>query len=460
MTPNGQSEAAWLTRKCRIPFFVFRYSLFLYLCTVMMKGHEWYNKLQFCAILLSLAGVAVDWHLGLWMSALLVVASVVKAVAEKRLGNPALSKGARWALAAMVVYVAVCAAAMLYSDNLPKASAVMGRKAVMLVYPLCFLLTDTSYMNRRHFAALFFGLAAALVGMFVYNAATGTFIARHHSYSALYILTALSALYFMLVGGGSGAPGLRGLRPHPAWLKVVLCGMMALMMVYTIYVNSRAGILCLYGLLAMATVHLCTRIAWWKAVLIGGLLVGATYLADNNLPGHQSRMEIPLEKGGQAADGGDGGDDGEKAGEAEPTADARYYINRTALIAIGESPVVGYGLGDYDTVLVDHYAAEGYDYGAESRFNAHNQYTEDMLAGGIPRLLALLAMLLAPLMLAVRMRSAVWPTLAMTFITMCSLLFESMLERQMGLLFIGLVATIMVLIINDKEKKFGYVQKD
>ena len=419
-----------------------------------MSALKWYNKLQFCAIMLVVMAVAIDWHTGLWASLLLVVVSIVKAVAERRLRNPSLAKGAVWALLAIVLYVAVVSLGIVYSNDKAGASAIIGRKVVLLIFPLCFLLTDTSYLDRRHFRALFFGLVATLAGLFIYNAFTNTFMVRHHAYSALYIVTAFAYVSLVLIERWDAMK---------VWQRVLLAMAGVLMIVYTIYVNSRAGIICLYGVMALLTFCLMRRVMWWKALLIGILLAGATYVAEKTLPGHTSRMDETfathtVEPGGTET-GVEAAANVDEDKEEVPS-DARYYINTIALKTISESPLVGYGLGDYDTVLVEHYRTNGYEYGYNSRFNAHNQYTEAMLAGGVVGLAALLAMLFAPLALALRKRRSVWPVLIFTFIVAFNLLFESMLERQMGLLFIGFLVSIMALIISSEEKKFGGVQKD
>ena len=108
-----------------------------------------------------------------------------------------------------------------------------------------------------------------------------------------------------------------------------------------------------------------------------------------------------------------------------------------------------------DGILTQRYADEGHTVHYNRRFNAHNQYTETALASGLPGVLALLAFLLAPLLLGLRRRQLPPLVVALTFIVMFSLLFESMLERQMGLLFVGPLYAIMPLIINSSQNKFG-----
>ena len=97
---------------------------------------------------------------------------------------------------------------------------------------------------------------------------------------------------------------------------------------------------------------------------------------------------------------------------------------------------------------------------ANAGFNAHNQYMESLLAAGVAGLLALLLFLLMPLAIALRTRSQRCFVVALfSAIVMFNLLFESMLERQMGLLFVGWLFSVMVLILSVEENKFARSSK-
>ena len=71
---------------------------------------------------------------------------------------------------------------------------------------------------------------------------------------------------------------------------------------------------------------------------------------------------------------------------------------------------------------------------------------ETLLAVGVVGLLLLMLYLLMPLLCAVRRKDVFWQALFLTGILLFNLLFESMLERQMGLLFIGYLLPLLVLI--------------
>ncbi len=411
---------------------------------MVLKGMKWYNALQFIVLCLTVALVAVDWGIGLWATVTFAVVTLVKIVAEKRVGNPSLDTPMRVTLLAVVAYWLVNVASMLYSTDLSGASDVVFRKAVMLVAPLCVLLSDMSYVRQNHLRAVFYALLVAVAGIFVYDWVTDSFEDKNHSYVAMYILTVTPFIYKELA--------VRR-QSMPLWWRLALYVAAVMTVVFIIYIDSRAGILCLYGLEVLFGVHLALKSRWWKGALLALLLVGLTFTAEKKLPSHNSRLSVAAVTS-VAAD--------ESLVEAVAAGDtvlatgplygkyydARMAINETALKCIADSPVLGYGVGDYDTVLIDRYGTEGYQSLKEQRINAHNQYTETALATGIVGLLVMLWWLVMPLFVAWRRKAAFWEVLTLTFIVMFSLLFESILERQMGMQFVALLYVLMLLTVH------------
>ena len=366
---------------------------------------------------------------------------MVKIVAEKKVGNPSLDTTMRVTLCTVAVFWLCYVVSVLYSQNVDRALTVVSRKAVMLIVPLCILLSDTSYLRRDHLRVMFYGLLVVIGGMFFYNLFTNTFEERNHTYVALYILPTVGFIYSELTQH-------RGVMP--LWQKLMLYAAALMTIVFIIYIDSRAGILCLYGVEVLCALHLAQKSGWRKGVLLALLSVGLTFTAEKTLPNHNSRLPIASLASTQAVET----DDGTVADTVTTTApaygkynDARMAINVTAVKTVAGSPVFGYGVGDYDTVLTERYGIEGYPSLMEQQLNAHNQYTETTLAIGIVGLAAMLWWLVMPLCVAWRRKAGFWPVLVLTFIVMFCLLFESMLERQMGMQFISLLYALMVLIM-------------
>lgn len=414
----------------------------------MIKDYKWYDILQYAVLWLAVVAVVLNWRAGLWMTMLLLPVSVTKMIAQRRIGNPALNCTLRWVLFGPIVYLLMLAVSLLWTSDVAAGLEVLRLKAVLLICPLCLLLSDTSYLTTNYLRGLGYALLLALCGSFAYfavkagvamsqgtsfSAFQGAFYANrdagqvyHHAYIALYAVIAMAFVYYDLQSRWSRIKG---------WFRCLLIVSLPLLICYVVVVNSRAGILAM-GLAVLAcVVHVVvTRRSWKLGLGIGVLAVVAIVAATQLVPGYSDRIASTLEN---------------------VEDDARTSINRCNWHAYCKSPVLGYGVGDYHAVQVAQYSDDGYEYGANAGFNAHNQYMESLLSAGIPGLLALLYFLLTPLYMAWRYRSRyLFPLAVVTGIVMFNLLFESMLERQMGLLFIGYLMAVMPLILSVEENKF------
>lgn len=407
-----------------------------------MEGLSWQNRIQFGVMILMAAVMPVSWRLGVWTAVLLALVSLVKLVADTVKGgrpfvNQALNGWQRLAFCTMPAYVVCYAASLLYSSNIASGLEILGRKAVMLVFPLCFLLTDTTYMAKKHIRILFYALLMAVCGVFLYwcgvavgklfNGAsmasvTGiTFDVRHHSYFSLYAVVACVFVYFELESHWHSLP---------KWHKGLLFASVVFIILYIVMINSRAGMLSLYAMTVACAVHLGFRSRrWWAAFALFVAVGGFTVVSEVIIPGHNNRIIETLKK----------------------DSDARIDINKSSFELAKGTSVFGKGVGDYGDELQDQYVEDEKKLGG---LNAHNQYIESFLAIGIPGLLCLLAWLILPLVCAVRNRKTLWPVMFFVGIVMFNLLFESMLERQMGILFIGFFMAVIVLITSIDENKF------
>ena len=424
----------------------------------MIKKYKWYDNLQYAVMLLLAVAIPFGWRFGLWMAMLLAVVSAVKLVAQRKVGNPALPVRLRWVLCASILYWLVLAISLLWSGDMASGWEVLRLKAVLLIFPMCFLLTDTSYLSRCHVRGVAYAFVLATCAAFLYFLVrAGIDVAQggkfqsfnnsfheslkdvggvyHHAYIALYAVASLVFLYHELVMRWNDLK---------AWHRGLLFASAAMLLCYIVVVNSRAGILATVLVFGCCLLHqmFCYH-RWWQAVAVAVLLaaggVGVIYL----VPGHQNRIVSTVQKIEEKGDEGD----------------ARILINRASWHAYVRCPWLGYGVGDYLEVFTDQCRYDNTAKGFSYR-NAHNQYMESLLAAGIPGLAALLVFLLAPLFAVRRQRSCHWfPLVLAVVVVLFNLLFESMLERQMGLLFIGALYAYIILILSVEENKFVCMEK-
>lgn len=128
-----------------------------------------------------------------------------------------------------------------------------------------------------------------------------------------------------------------------------------------------------------------------------------------------------------------------KSGLANENIDWKNLDQRTrewysALQLIKEKPITGVGLSRVENRMVMEYIKNGWKDEAFYRFNAHNQYLEAQMTFGIIGTISLIYMLIVPLILR---RRTFFPCLTTIFVILFSLqlIFESMFNRQWGIMF-------------------------
>lgn len=401
---------------------------------------KWQDWMQYAAMTIMAAAMPISMNIGVWAASLFGLTTIVKVVADRHVGNKALSRAARIAFYAPIAYWLIHVVSLALGGSMDEGLRIVWHKAVLLIFAIGFLLADTGYLSPKLMRGLFYALWASCMGVFVYfcvvavgRMADGetlaavtnvTFDTRHHAYVSLYLVSALAFVYVELS---------RHWHELRSWLRWVLVASVPFLVMYVVLVNSRAGLLVMWGVLLLCSVHYMRR-CWWRgallAVVIGAYIVGVGAI----LPGHQDRLVSTARN------------------LLTERTDARVDINRNALELASEQSLVGHGAGSYREELVDQYAEAGYSAGVSAGYNAHNQYVESLLSTGVIGLALLLVYLTSPLWLSLlSRRRQLFPAVLATAIVMASVMVESMLERQMGLLFIGWFYALIVLSISAKE---------
>ncbi|MHA7059263.1 O-antigen ligase family protein [Aquimarina sp. M1] len=119
---------------------------------------------------------------------------------------------------------------------------------------------------------------------------------------------------------------------------------------------------------------------------------------------------------------------------------ARLLSWSASLELIKEAPILGYGIGDANDVLIKRYKKLGYTFNFENTYNAHNQFLQTFLQTGVLGFGALVSIFI---LLAVRMRRS--PNEFSVFLILfISLIFESMLVRFNGIVFFSIVIPLLL----------------
>ena len=391
-----------------------------------------FERIEFGALCLYGASLCVAWRMGVVCMVLWVLAFVERRVAHR--GEPqwgAMPAGARWGAWLMAAYFAVYAVSGLYSANGEETLSVLGKMLPLLVMPVCALCGAFRRYEGEHVRAVLYCVAATLSGRFVVRLCVAVgkaiggakftsaffsgFDPMHHAYLAMYTLLVVVFVYNELWRHGT---------EMPRWQRVALESCGGVMLIYTYLIQSRAGVLCMGALVGCLVLHLIFRAHRRKQGLTV-LAVGLVALA----------AIVFLPKGGANRLGGTV----EEVSEGNHS-DVRFEIWGNALGTVEEHLPFGAGVGDRMDALVANYPVDD----TTSRlkpthiYNPHNQYLDTLLATGVPGMALLLALLLLPVALRLWRRGEGYCfsyLLPFVLIVALSAPFESILQRQMGILF-------------------------
>lgn len=204
------------------------------------------------------------------------------------------------------------------------------------------------------------------------------------------------------------------------------------MLIYMLLLQGRINIIALFFVLGGSTFVLAWKKRMYKILVLPiiGLVAFALFLilAPENLKNRFLQMP---------------NFNYDISGDEFNSATYRLAIWTCAWDVIKRNPWVGTGMGDNRQALIDAYAARGFKKGVERRFNAHNQFIETLVVGGLLGLLTMLYMLIYFARKAQSQKD--YLTLLCLVFFVFSMLTESMFERRWGVILFGVYFTAMLL---------------
>ncbi len=396
--------------------------------TAFFKGMKPLEVSEYIVLCLTAIVLPFSWVWSVWMLYFLVANSILLAVFGRKLGNPGLSKGARWSLWLLVMFYMYQVVSLIYTSNMKDAGNMLLHRLPLLIFPLCCLMCDTGFMTRLRQSTLVWLFTGSLVVKFIIRLVyvlctshkivlSSSFDPVHHSYIAMYLLFVLGFLY---------SEWFYHRQELKTWMLWMLGIIAAISAAYLVMVLSRAGIAGLVLIVVMIIIHLFFRLKERKLGLIAltfALAIGAGVFF--MLPESARRLTQTFEEMSE-------GD----------TSDARFLIYGSSMKAIRQSLPFGVGIGDRNDVLLQVYEETGEEYAIKAQYNSHNIYLDAMLTMGIPGILLLLAVFIVPAVYAYKERDFIM--LSLIFAVAFSGLFEAVLHRQMGVVFMGLFWFILL----------------
>lgn len=110
----------------------------------------------------------------------------------------------------------------------------------------------------------------------------------------------------------------------------------------------------------------------------------------------------------------------------------RFYLWNASIEAFSEKPILGYGSGDANTAVIDHFDITLKDEYSKLDWNPHNQFLQLLLNLGILGLSCFLTTYIIAIKLSFRKKDIIF----LFFLSICAwfMIFESMLQQQTGIM--------------------------
>jgi len=324
---------------------------------------------------------------------------------------------------------------MAWSQDMDFALLDIGIKVSLFLLPLLLLFRPLSrHLLQRLMRLFVLGLLLSVVWNIILSAIVywkigdvtafqGSNFSHtlHIGYYAMYLLVGIAIL-------------IHGMFSIPGWRKLIGPLFAAFVLAFALILTaSKMGAIILLVIVAMAVVHYIRRRGEWKIGLIAFLgliaICTAVFMSAGTLRHRLTVMwertfHSPLEP-----------DSVESTMARRMTWDATWTLFQS-------SPLLGTGTGDIKNELVATYNDKGYLGPAGLRLNSHQQYLQSYAALGLFGGSILLFAMLGLVFFA--WRSAEFLVIGGSLAIALSLITESILEVQAGVLFVGVMLPLLV----------------
>ena len=394
----------------------------------LFEGMRPLDVTEYIILAAMVAVLPFGWSLAVKALFLLVVNTIVKAIVTRKVGNPALRGLPRWSVWLMLAFYLYCLFTLCFSTNMEYGLRMLGHRLPLLLFPLCCLVSDMSWLDMRRRRVLMWLLPLSLslrlvvrcIAVFLvgHSFVFGTSIDPiHHTYLAMYQLLALGFIYSELVTGWKQLS-----RRQAAAVAVVT----AMVVAHLVLVFSRTGIL---GLVLMTIAIVFHQLFLLKNVRVG---LGVALVAAVFVVGFVTLMPEEGRRFGKTVNEVSDGD----------MSDIRIWQYREGVKGVVQHLPFGVGVGDGLDALHEAYRNSTDTRLQHCGLNAHNIFIDAAMSMGLPGLLLLVAMFVVPSVHAVRRRDIT--LMAFLFAFLLTGMFEAILNRQMGLMFVGMYWLVLL----------------
>lgn len=341
---------------------------------------------------------------------------------------------------------------VVYSENQSSAFFGLEIKLPLLFFPVFSVVMLTVNTQKRldnllmafvfgnltailiDFSMAFFGHEQIHISNFFYRDLS---YFHHPSYFALYLAFSLAVLLFRFIPRYNLRESLKG--NLLLILSIIFFG-------FVILLSSRAGIIALLVIPVLKIIQLLSLSKMHRLYKMGIVLL--TILVMILLAATNSRVQ----KAYQSFTGTFNIEEIEDQ-EDLSSAQTRVIIWKSSLELIKENWLFGIGNGDVKQEI--HRQSNeilGNENQLKRHYNAHNQYLDTFLAIGITGLIILLVIILWPGIYAVRKKD--YLVLSIVLLIIIHFSFESMINRQAGVIFLSFFLPVLFYYSNPGKKDY------
>jgi O-antigen ligase len=334
---------------------------------------------------------------------------------------------------------------MIHTQNTERGLFSLQVKLSLIIFPVIFSTVNWSFMTKNQMMVIFnafiigcvFSTILCLGNAIIEYIDTSnpevffyTYLSffHHASYLSMYLSFSIAILsYYLVVEKWKNNSQLL------TWL-----GLIVYFLIFIIMLSSKAGIISMGLVLILGLSYYIFKKRKYVNGIVATILIAVMFFSFMKL------MSIPQSRFNASVEAVQGQDDLDDK-SSESTGE-RLLIWKYSLEIIKENILFGAGTGDVQAKLLDKYREKEFTKAFEIKLNAHNQYIETTIAIGITGLLILTFTLLLSLLYGLKTNNLLF--IVFIVIVGFNFLFESMLERQGGVVF---YAFMNVFLFNTKR---------
>ena len=450
----------------------------------IFEGLRPFQKAELIIMMLLAFAIPFSWLAAQYCEVALLLCAVLKLIFDQKYKLNEAQLKFKWAYIVFALTWFIYLIGMIYTENQSEGWNQVSKKLGFLIFPVVFIISDMSYMDKNKLKAIGYALVFSCILFFminfvhaiydvIFNGATSErffdqelmkLFYVHHTYLSMYAGLGLMFCFLEIFGENSRK------------VKIINIIAYIILVVFTILIRSRAGLLCMVLLFIVQWIWLTFIMKKKKIGFIMGcvfvfMVAGGciafpqsvariTTTIKNLTTEHSSDHRLVQFKGYKAVME-DNWLFGVGTGDRSDETMASYYRYKAGIVEKISKEMAEY----IDIVMADKYyepsnymrkdvmrkAAEaGYDpevvgsnlveyqfirYAIDNEINAHNMFFETMISVGVIGLLLLLAYFVIPLILWIKTKRVDLLYFSFLFIMGFNMIFESVFEVQKGIIF-------------------------